>query len=92
LHTQAQIHRASLSDSSSYLAPGAGGAAVLAVELLPVMKHIDGLRRQRVAIGPGPAKQEEGGRALDAWAPVFEIDRRKTLAEIEEDVEDIEEF
>jgi hypothetical protein len=89
---QAQIHRASLSDSSRYLAPGAGGAAVLAAELLPIMKHIDSLLRQGPANGPGPARLEEGGRALDAWAPVFEIDRRKTLAVSEEDVEDIEEW
>ena len=84
-----------MSQSSSYLAPGAAGSAVLALELLPFMKHIEALRRWKAANGEGPARQEESlehGMALSMWGPVFEIDRRKESAEVEEEAEEIEEW
>ncbi|GAQ81645.1 Checkpoint RAD17-RFC complex RAD17/RAD24 component [Klebsormidium nitens] len=95
LETLAQIQRASLSQSSSYLAPGAAGSAVLALELLPFMKHIEALRRWKAANGEGTARQEESlehGISLSTWGPVFEIDRRKESAEVEEEAEEIEEW
>lgn len=92
---QAQIQRASLAQSSSYLAPGAAGSAVLALEILPFMKHIEALKRWQAANGKGAARQEESlehGMALSTWKPAFEIDRRKASAEVEEEAEEIEEW
>jgi hypothetical protein len=92
---QAQIQRASLSQTSNFLAPGAAGSAVLALELLPFMKHIEALRRWQAANGAGGARPEESlehGMAESLWGPVFEIDRRKESAEVEEEAEEIEEW